>query len=361
MMPPIPFYERIDVAASERPGREAPVPAGLLPAILDSIAALVLVFHPSGTIARANRACELFTGASAKQILGRRLRDLLPPGEELLRFERQVAAVAATGAPAECETAWPTTRTRVRRVAWTISALTDPAGDVTYLVATGADVTERLRLQRTVLEIADREQSRIGRDLHDGLGQHLTGIAFMSKVLEGKLLGRGLAEARDADRIVSLVNEAIERTRELARGLLPTKAGCGDLAPALRRIARDAQALFGISCWTATGVPIDLSETTVTHLCYIAREAVNNAVRHGRARHIRIEVAQDAEGGRLTIRDDGDGCPEVPSADGLGLNLMRYRASLIGGSLEIGRGRPSGTVITCRFPLRDEPSQEAGA
>ena len=357
-MSPIPLYEGADLTPAARAEGGSSNQATLLSAILDTVGALVIVFQRDGRIARFNRACELLAGAGAEGIIGRRVNDLFPPGEDLMRFERQLAEVAATGQAGECETSW-STRTRARRILWSISALRRPAGDVEYLVAAGTDITDRLRLQRTILEIADREQHRIGRDLHDGLGQHLTGIAFMSKVLEDKLSANGQSEAEDARRIVGLVNDAIAKTRELARGLLPTKAACEGLGPALREVARDSQVLFGIACWTATGVPLSLADDSVTHLCYIAREAVNNAVRHGRARHIRIEVVNDGDTARLSIRDDGIGFPPTPSTEGLGLNLMRYRSSMIGGSLDIARGHPSGTVITCRFPLGDAQSPEA--
>ena len=110
------------------------------------------------------------------------------------------------------------------------------------------DITERKHLEKTILEISAREQRRIGQDLHDGLGQHLTGIAFMSKVQEQRLAEKGLAEAAEATRIVSLVNEAINKTRELARGLLPVTSDAHGLMSALKRWAAEVEDLFHISC-----------------------------------------------------------------------------------------------------------------
>src|SRR5271165_3744188 len=99
------------------------------------------------------------------------------------------------------------------------------------------DITERKHLENTILEISGREQRRIGQDLHDGLGQHLTGVAFMSKVLEQKLREKALPEAAEAAKIVALVNQAIDKTRELSHGLLPVLSDAQGLMAALERLA----------------------------------------------------------------------------------------------------------------------------
>ena len=220
------------------------------------------------------------------------------------------------------------------------------------------DISERKHLEKTILEISAREQRRIGQDLHDGLGQHLTGIAFMSKVQEQKLMEKSLPEAGDAAKIVGLVNEAIHKTRELARGLHPVVSESQGLMSALQRWAAEVEDLFGISCRLHCPEPVLIDDdATATHLYYVTREAVNNAVKHGLARQITIDLTVDQEQGSLTIRDDGCGIGDAaPGSKGMGLHLMNYRARMIGGSLEIHRVATGGTRVTCWFPLRSPGS-----
>src|ERR1700732_178901 len=123
--------------------------------------------------------------------------------------------------PNDYETYWVTRDGTQRLIAWSTTVLPGSNGGPAYIIASGTDITERKRLEKAVLDISAREQRRIGQDLHDGLGQHLTGIAFMTKVQEKRLTEKSLPEAADAAKVVTLVNEAIYKTRELARGLMP--------------------------------------------------------------------------------------------------------------------------------------------
>ncbi len=196
----------------------------VLSAILDTVGALVVVLSRDGRIVRFNRACEKTTERPFDEVRGRHLWDLFMVPEETDEFKARLAELAAGRTAADYETSWKTPL-GLRRISWSSTILPRPDGSAEYVIATGIDITERRRLQKTILEISDQEQRRIGQDLHDGLGQHLTGIAFMSKVLEQKLAERAIPESGDAAKIVGLVNEAITKTRELARGLLLLRAG----------------------------------------------------------------------------------------------------------------------------------------
>jgi PAS domain S-box-containing protein len=215
------------------------------------------------------------------------------------------------------------------------------------------DISERKHLEKTILEISAREQRRIGQDLHDGLGQHLTGIAFMSKVQEQKLMEKNLPEASDAAKIVNLVNQAIHKTRELARGLLPVVSEAQGLMSALRQWAGEVEDLFAVNCCFQCVAPVLIHDGTVaTHLFYIAQEAVNNAIKHGHASQIVIRLAADQQQGALTIEDDGCGIGKIAAGNkGVGLHLMSYRARMVGGSLEVQRLATGGTRVTCLFPV----------
>jgi signal transduction histidine kinase len=238
-------------------------------------------------------------------------------------------------------------------IGWSSAVLPGNDGSPSYIIATGIDITERKRLEKTILEIRAREQRRIGQDLHDGLGQHLTGIAFMSKVQEQKLVEKGLAEAGDAAKIVNLVNEAIHKTRELARGLLPVVSDAQGLMSALQQWAGEVEDLFAVSCRFQCLTPVLIhDDTAATHLYYIAREAVNNAIKHGHARQIVIRLAASEQQAVLSIQDDGYGIGNIlPTNKGMGLHLMNYRARMVGGSLDVQNVATGGTRVTCLFPI----------
>jgi PAS domain S-box-containing protein len=215
------------------------------------------------------------------------------------------------------------------------------------------DISERKRLEKIVLEISEREQRRIGQDLHDGLGQHLTGIAFLTKVQERKLAERQIPEAAEAAKIVQLVNDAIRKTRELSRGLLPVVSDAQGLMSALKLYATEIEDLFGIACRFQCEQAVLIHDAPMaTHLYHIAQEAVNNAIKHGHARNILIRLSGVGRQGTLIIKDDGLGIekPQAPHA-GVGLHIMNYRAGMIGGNLEVRRESPRGTAVTCQFPI----------
>jgi len=224
-----------------------------------------------------------------------------------------------------------------------------------FIHGVGFDITERKSLEEAILKISATEQRRIAQDLHDGLGQHLTGIAFMSKVLEEKLADKSLPEAAEAAKIVKMVNQAIENTRQLARGLHPVAAEPLGLMSALRNWANEVEELFHIRCTFRCSQPLPIRDPNLaTHLYRIAQEAVHNAIRHGKSRNIEVGLCRKNETGTLTIRDDGDGFQKQESAQpGVGLSIMNYRADMVGGSLKVQPNEDRGVTVTCMFPIRN--------
>lgn len=214
------------------------------------------------------------------------------------------------------------------------------------------EMAERMRLEREVLDIGDRERRRIGRDLHDSLGQHLTGTALAGQVLEERLGARGMPEAGDAARIVSMVEQAIEVTRRLSHGLDPVEFEGGGLAYGLRELAAQTTALGGVLCDCETSTDVAIQEIGIaTQLYRIAQEAVANAVKHGHARRITLRLDDDPGLVRLTVRDDGVGIPDRGArGNGMGLRVMAHRAAVSGGRFDIRREPSGGTVVTCEMP-----------
>jgi PAS domain S-box-containing protein len=221
------------------------------------------------------------------------------------------------------------------------------------IAAQAAGAIARIRLERQILEISDREQARIGQDIHDGLCQQLIGLAFNANSLGQSLSAQGRGEAVTARKICVLLDEAITEARRVCRGLYPVRLKTEGLVPALEELAHTVTERFNLSCECELGTRRLLCDiTTATHLYRIAQEAVNNAVKHSGAQHIQIRLSSSETGLELLVHDDGKGIKESPGrAGGMGLHIMDYRARSIGGSLEIVGGS-GGTTVSCRVPQR---------
>jgi len=220
------------------------------------------------------------------------------------------------------------------------------------LLEVGIDITERKQLEQEIANIAEQERRRIGQDLHDVVGQNLTGIAYLSRVLEQKLAARKLAEASYGAKIVKLVNQCAAQTRSLARGLCPVEMGADGLMSALREFASNIEELFNVSCLFECAKPVLIDDSTrATQLYHIAREAVNNAIRHGKANEIVISLTSFDDRVGLAIRDDGVGLSDgAAKPSGMGLHVMKYRASTLGGWLDVRGVSGGGTVVVCSCP-----------
>jgi len=217
------------------------------------------------------------------------------------------------------------------------------------------EVAERARLEREVIESCAREQRRIAYDLHDGVGQQLVGIALSAKLLEQELRAEHPAQAKKASAIVRLANETARHARLTARSLEGAD-GVGDLKVALKTLAANVRR----NCRVAANVKADaslfpVSAPAAAQLYRIVQEALHNAVEHGGARKVDIDLVVDHEKMVLTIRDDGKGFDGSAASNGMGLRIMRYRAQCIGGSCEVRSNRAEGTIVTCRVPLQADP------
>ena len=212
------------------------------------------------------------------------------------------------------------------------------------------DVTEHKRLEREIVEAANREQQRIGQDLHDGLGQHLTAITFLTKVLERKLTAKAVDEAQEAAEIGRLVIQALAQTRNLARGLFPAELEEGGLVAALRELIGSIQKTCDLRCELEVEESAFVQDHVLaTHVFRIAQEAMNNSAKHGKARHILVTLKSNGDRIELSVSDDGTGFSPESRVDGLGLRIMNYRARRIGGSLEVTASPQGGTRVTCLF------------
>lgn len=228
------------------------------------------------------------------------------------------------------------------------------------------NITERKKLEHLVLEISSEEQQRIGRDLHDSLGQELTGIAFLAGVLQKSLAAKNHERAADAAEIVALANQTIDHTRALVRGLCPVNLEDEGLMNSLQQLAENVKDMHGIRCeFVCPSRVLITDHHTATHLYYITNEAVTNALRHGKPRRITITLKVTGDSGLLTVQDDGVGITGEKPGRGRGILIMHYRARMIGGTCDITSKPGSETIVSCTFKLvrpdknrkSNEPSQ----
>jgi signal transduction histidine kinase len=203
------------------------------------------------------------------------------------------------------------------------------------------------RLERQIIAVSEEERSKIGRDLHDDLGSHLTGVELLSKALQQQLREEVPEKAEQLGIIRNLIRDAIEKTRRLSQGLYPVHVVEYGLEAAIEELVVEVKKMFKVNfdlSWQVGGH--NLGKNTATHLHYIIREAVFNAARHGKPNNIGVYMLQDDNGFSVKIVDDGKGFAGTPAATGMGFHTMQYRAKAIGATLNIDSGEKSGTIIS---------------
>ncbi len=217
------------------------------------------------------------------------------------------------------------------------------------------NITERLELERQILDTSEREQRKFGFDLHDGLGQQLTGLSMLSHALSEDLQGHAPALIKQALRLSSGLNATVTQARLLSHGLAPVPLEGDGLMRGLAELAANARRLPGVKCRLHCDPPVELPDVAVaTHLYRIAQEAVNNALKHGRASRVDITLTELPGTVELCVKNNGRAMPREKAAHGsLGLQTMRHRAEMIGARLTIQSGKTKGVQITCT--LRRNP------
>jgi PAS domain S-box-containing protein len=231
----------------------------------------------------------------------------------------------------------------------TIVPFLNDAGKPEQYVSIRTDITHRKRLEQELLDISEREQRRFGHDLHDGLGQRLTGLEMLSHALAEELKGHAPALASLAERLNRELRETVTQARLISHSLAPVQLHGDGLMRGLTELAASTSRLPGVTCRFVCDRPVQVHDLTVaTHLYRMAQEAVNNALKHGRARAIDISLTERPDGLELSVDNNGRAiAPVRRPTGGMGLNVMRYRAEMIGASLAIESGKRKGVKVTC--------------
>jgi len=285
-------------------------------------------------------------GLSPEQIIGREIDTLLPEGARA-GVLRKLGHILETGETSTFE--FESIEAGQPQYFENRAVLVRDAGIATGISISMRDITQRKRLEQEILDVSGRERQSIGRDLHDGLGQELTGVALMLRGLSGRIQQRCPDVVENVNEIVGHLNQSIETARSLARGLLPVRTETGGLSSALRTLAARSRDVYGLEVTFSAEVCPEFifTETNASHLYRITQEALTNAARHGRASLVDIDLIAKQDGFSLRITDNGLGfSPATVSTSGMGLKIMTYRADMIGAKFEISANQPHGAVIT---------------
>lgn len=318
--------------------------------IINTTVDAIITIDRSASIRTFNKAAEEFFLYKASEVIGKNVK-LLMPEPYHSEHDQYLENYHETGEPHIIGIGRDVTGLRKDGSTFPMYLAVSEVNVNNQRLYTGIvrDITEQRRLEQEVLRISEHERHRIGQDLHDGLGQMLTGITLINKNIESTLREEGHRLADDVEEITSLVKEADEYARGLSRGLIPVELDSRGLNAALDRMTTNAERLFGIECNFTSNNNIQFDDaTSLIHLYRIVQEATSNAVKHGNASKVFANIDANEHRVILKIEDNGTGFPEDwDKQKGLGVRIMQFRARLIGANLEISKSKMGGAAIVC--------------
>jgi PAS domain S-box-containing protein len=311
-----------------------------------------ILIEQDTTISMINNDFSNFTGYPREEILGHAWTTYVVEDDidRLLSYHK-LRRENPTAAPRNYEFKIRHKEGKILHIFMTIAMIPGTSQSIASMV----DITAIKQLEKEVLDVSERERQKIGYELHDDLGQHLIGIDVMTKVLRDRLAPLSEESARYAGEINQLVKNAIEKTRRLARGLCPVHLTSLGLEASLEELAASTAGIFNIACDFRCPRHIPINDNSLaTHLYYIAKESIHNAIEHGQSSKIVMELLNNKGIISLSILDNGIGIKDTAKVGGIGLRIMNYRARMIGASLRIESEQAGGTLVTCTFNLHRE-------
>ena len=346
---------------SKNPRRGMAAPGEIqsqLRAILDTAVEGIIGIDERGTVETFNRAAQRMFGYQADEVIGRNISMLMPEPYRA-EHDRYVANYLRTGWAKIIGIGREAVGRRKDGHTFPIDLAVSEvrAGGRRTFTGIIRDITERKRLEKEVLEVSEREQQRIGKDLHDGVCQELAGIAFLVQSIQQRLQAGGSVHPTEASQVTKLLEQAVRHARQLSHGLYPVDPQPNGLAVALAQLAATTTDMFHVACDFRRDGDVELyNPSAATHLYRIAQEAVRDAIRHGRASRITIELRQRGGAIELSVCDNGIGLNDNGRLrDDMVMNMIQHRAKVVGASLQIRPGRGGGVRVAAFLPLDSLP------
>ena len=313
---------------------------------------MVFTHDLTGRLTSINKAGERLLQYPRGAILGRRFIELITE-EQRPAADTWLKQVTSGVEPPTVD--WDFVNAAGQKLKLEVSSrVVEQAGRVIEVEGVARDVTARKRMEKEILEISNREQQRLGHDLHDGVCQQLAAIAYRTHILARHLKETDAAESAEASDISNLINESLVQTRTVARGLFPVRLEEDGLSAAVEELTAGIGKLYNIKCvFSSNGALPTLHSSVAMHLHFIAQEAIMNAAKHSRASLINVRLAKENNDLVLSVQDNGVGFQvSERDHDGMGIGIMRYRAKVIGAVLELIAQPEQGTRIICRYHLQ---------
>lgn len=317
--------------------------------LLENANDVVFTHDLSGRLTSINGIGERLLQRTREELLSRNLLELVVPDQQPAAHEWLAQVLQGADVPA---VEWDFLSANGQRVKLEINVrMIVQNGQQIEVEGIGRDITERKRMEQEILEISNKEQQRIGHDLHDGVCQQLAAIGFRIHGLSRRIQEKLPSESSEAESIGDLISETLKQTRGVARGLFPVRLEENGLTSALNELADTTGNRFKITCTFSAEEPLPAIDNSLAlHVYYIAQEAVLNAARHSKAGKIGISLVRSGERLVLLVKDDGVGFdPAATRGPGMGIGIMHYRARVIGANLDLKTKPGQGTQLSCAF------------
>ncbi|MFH0908979.1 MAG: PAS domain S-box protein [bacterium] len=326
-----------------------------LRAIMDTIVDAVITIDERGIIHDFNPAAERMFDYKASEIIGKSV-NLLMLAPHNASHDKYVKRYLRTGRARIVGIGREVTGLRCDGSTFPMDLAVSEVklGKRRLFTGIARDVTDRKQAEEMITRISEMERRQFGQELHDGLGQQLTGLSLLAKTLENKLTRDRVARAEAAE-IAALSSRILDEVKLQAHGLYPIELERHGLSAAMSALSYMQERLFRVGCTYECSTDLPPMEThEALHLYRISQEAVSNAIKHGQAKHIRIRLEKSGEVLKLSVEDDGSGMPpDAERKGGMGLSIMRYRANTLGAKMEFRRGPRKGTLVTCTWYMAD--------
>lgn len=316
------------------------------------------IVSPQGRFLRVNQAMCRIVGYGADELLQSDFQSITHPDDLFIDLSFTQEMLQAKRSHYDLEKRYLHKDGHIIWISLSVSLVRDEHGAPLYFISQIQDISERRRLEQSLGELMSSEQQQLGRDLHDGLGQELTGLSLLASAFATSAERSGSPLAADARALVQIATTAVATCRDIVRGVSPLTESNGGLAEGLQRLVSRADALGScrVKFRDVRDAPLNLNWYARNQLYRIAQEALNNALAHSLAHNIEVLLQIDSRTVRIQVADDGRGFSAAAKDSGFGIATMRFRAAAVNARLSLDANPGGGTAVICDCPHADWPS-----